>query len=148
MGYDVHITRAPDWSDSESAPITLDEWLAYVASDPEMRLAGLAEARSPKGEVIRIEGKGLSVWVAWPGEGRGEGHAWMDHRGGRIVAKNPDSAVLTKMCSIAEQLGARVQGDEGEIIPSPPVLRGWKRLFGRRLIQTGAANQATELIYT
>jgi hypothetical protein len=117
MGYDVHITRAAEWSASEATPITLDEWLAYVASDPEMRLDGFAETRTPNGQVIRIEGKGLSVWTSWPGEGRGEGHAWMDHRGGRIVVKNPDSAILKKMCSIAEQLGAQVQGDEGETYP-------------------------------
>src|SRR5262245_13589390 len=48
------------------------------------------------------------------GESRGQGHAWMDHRGGRIVVKNPDSAILKKMCSIAEKLVARVQGDEDE----------------------------------
>ncbi len=28
MGYDVHITRAKDWVDSENAPIALDEGLA------------------------------------------------------------------------------------------------------------------------
>jgi hypothetical protein len=148
MGYDVHITRAAEWSDSEGTPIALDEWLAYVASDPEMRLDGFAEVRTPDGEVIRIEGKGLSVWTAWPGEHGGQGHAWMDHRGGRIVVKNPDSAILKKMCSIAERLGARVQGDEGEMYPDAmapaddaadrdpesPVGKSpwWKRfLFGR-----------------
>jgi hypothetical protein len=117
MGYDVHITRAVEWSESETAPITLDEWLAYVASDPELRLDGFAEVRSPRGEVIRIESKGLSVWTAWPGDEPGGAHAWMDHRDGRIVVKNPDPAMLTKMCSIAERLGARVQGDEGEAYP-------------------------------
>jgi hypothetical protein len=81
MGYDVHITRAAEWSDSEGTPIALDEWLAYVACDPEMRLDGFAEARTPDGEVIRIQGQGLSVWTAWPGEHGGQGHAWMDHRG-------------------------------------------------------------------
>jgi len=148
MGYDVHITRAAEWSDSEATPITLDEWLAYVASDPEMRLDGFAEARTPNGVVIRIEGKGMSVWTAWPGEGRGDGHAWMDHHGGRIVVKNPDPTILRKMCSIAEQLGAQVQGDEGETYPDsmdpahaaedpdfespPPKSPWWKRLiFGR-----------------
>jgi len=28
--------------------------------------------------------------------------------------KNPDEAILSKMCAIAEKIGARVQGDEGE----------------------------------
>ena len=38
MGYDVHITRAEHWTESDSTPIGLDEWLSYVGSDPEMRL--------------------------------------------------------------------------------------------------------------
>ena len=33
MGYDVHITRAREWHESDTTPITLDEWLAYVARD-------------------------------------------------------------------------------------------------------------------
>ena len=79
-----------------------------------MRLDGFAEARNPTtGGTIRIESPGLSVWMAWSG-----GIAWMDHRGGRIVVKNPDTAILKKMCAIAERLGARVQGDEGEMYRS------------------------------
>ena len=147
MGYDVHITRAEEWSESEASPITLEEWVAYVASDPEMRLDGFAEAQLPSGDVLRVEGKGLSVWTAWPGEGRSEGHAWMDHRGGRIVVKNPDPAILKKMCAIAERLGARVRGDDGETYPEsmedekqeaaveddPPPTKPslWSRLTGR-----------------
>jgi hypothetical protein len=140
VGYDVHITRAGEWHESEATPIGLDEWLAYVASDPEMRLDGFAEARNPTtGEAIRIESPGLSVWTTWS-----EGTAWMDHHGGRIVVKNPDTAILRKMCAIAERLGARVQGDEGEMYPEAidlaveaEELRArhsrkpwWKRLFG------------------
>ena len=148
MGYDIHITRAEEWSDSEAAPITLEEWLAYIASDPEMRHDGFAEARTPRGDVLRIEHEGLAIWTAWPGEGRGSGHAWMDYHRGRIVVKNPDKALLAKMCAIAEKLGARVQGDEGETYPEAadlgdgapdgdfeparPRSPWWKRLiFGR-----------------
>lgn len=145
MGYDVHITRAAEWSESETNPISLDEWLAYVASDPEMRLDGFAEAEAPDGAVIRIESEGLSVWLAWPDEGRADGHAWMDHREGRIVVKNPDPAILKKMCLIAERLQAHVQGDEGEEYPEsmdpeeeesdpqPPAGKSpwWRRLFRR-----------------
>jgi hypothetical protein len=141
MGYDVRITRAEDWRESEATPITLEEWLAYVASDPEMRLDGFAEARNPKtGEIIRYKSPGLSVWTASSG-----GAALMDHLCGNIVVKNPDSAILRKMCAIAERLGARVQGDEGEMYPEAlDLLREtedlrlrrsktpwWKRLFGR-----------------
>jgi hypothetical protein len=82
-----------------------------------MRHDGFAEARSSRGDVLRIQNEGLAVWTAWPGEGRGNGRAWMDYHRGRIVVKDPDAALLRKMCAIAEKLGARVQGDEGELYP-------------------------------
>ncbi|MDU0308687.1 hypothetical protein [Rhizobium sp. 10PS4] len=34
MGYDLHITRKVNWFDA-SPSITLDDWLEYVANDPE-----------------------------------------------------------------------------------------------------------------
>lgn len=113
MGYDVHITRASAWSESELDPITLGEWLVYVKSDSEMRLDGFAEARTPADEVLRYENPGLAVWTGWSRSGQ----AWFDHRNGRIVVKNPDDEILAKMCSIAREIGARVQGDEGEYYP-------------------------------
>jgi len=44
MGDEFHITRTDDWADSEKQPISLDEWLAYIRSDPEMRLDGYDES--------------------------------------------------------------------------------------------------------
>ena len=114
MGYDVHITRATDWAASKSNPITLEEWLAYVASDPEFRLDGFAEARTPAGDNLRYENPGLAVWTGWPGSGPDGNFAWFDWRAGRIVVKNPDDEILKKMCDVAKKLGGRVQGDEGE----------------------------------
>jgi hypothetical protein len=114
LGYDVHITRADDWSESETAPITLEEWLAYVRSDPEMRLDGNASATSPAGDTLTYESEGLAVWTAYSQHEQDGNMAWFDHRGGEIVVKNPDPEILDKMCSIARALRARVQGDEGE----------------------------------
>jgi hypothetical protein len=59
MGYDVHITRAEDWTESESAPIGLDEWLRYVAGDHEMRLDNFAETEVGGDDVLRYENYGL-----------------------------------------------------------------------------------------
>ena len=114
MGYDVHITRSPDWTESASNPITIEEWLAAIEADPEMRLDGFAEARTPAGETIRYESAGLAVWTAWPRGDHVIGEAWFDHRNGRIVVKSPDESILAKMREIAEKLQARVVGDEGE----------------------------------
>lgn len=118
MGYEVHITRANDWTASESNPISLEEWVAYVDSDPEMRFDTAAEATVPTGESLRYENGGLAVWTAYPSHGVGGNMAWFDHREGRIVVKDPDDEIRRKMYAIAVQLGAHVQGDEGEPVPS------------------------------
>jgi hypothetical protein len=117
MGYDVHITRAEHWTEAEDEPISLEQWKDYLASDPEMRPDKVAEAPLESGGTLRYESEGLAVWTAWPGHGRGGNFAWFDHRDGEIVVKNPDEAILAKMCSIAEKPGARVQGDDGEEYP-------------------------------
>lgn len=114
MGYDVHITRAESWLDSEESPIPLEEWLEYVQLDPEMRLDGYAEARLPDGHTLRYENAGLSVWVAYSKHARDGNMAWFDFREGCVVVKNPDEEILQKMKEIARALGARVQGDDGE----------------------------------
>jgi hypothetical protein len=123
MGYDVHITRTLEWTESESDPITADEWQAYVSSDDEMRGDGFAEVATASG-TLRYENPGLAVWTAWSENGRDGNFAWFDLKSGRVTVKNPDDAILLKMCAIAERLGARVQGDEGEYYPLPKVGQG------------------------
>jgi len=118
MGYDVHVTRAEHWSESDATPIAREEWLAVVASDPELRLDDAAEAPLGDGSVLRHEAAGLAVWTAYSGHGRGGNMAWLDYRDGEIVAKNPDAEILGKLSEIAARLGARVQGDDGELYPS------------------------------
>jgi hypothetical protein len=60
MGYALHIIRVDQRSHVESNAITLDEWLAYVTSDVEMRLEGKAVIASPKGETITWNAPGLT----------------------------------------------------------------------------------------
>ena len=115
MGYDVHITKAADWVDSSENPITLEEWLSFVENDPEMRHDGYAEAESPDGDMIRYENEGLSVWIRYTKHRYDGGMAWFDYGEGNITVKNPDSEILAKMYKIAQEFGAIVQGDEGEI---------------------------------
>jgi hypothetical protein len=38
MGYDVHITRKKFWADEHGLEITAEEWLQYVAGDPNFVL--------------------------------------------------------------------------------------------------------------
>lgn len=114
MGYDVRLTRASDWFESESDPIHLEEWQAYVDSDPEFRMDNFAEATTSAGETIRYDNEGLAVWTAYSGHGEDGNMAWFDYREGRIVVKNPDDEILAKMKQIAKFFQARVVGDEGE----------------------------------
>ncbi|MBB3225550.1 hypothetical protein FHW69_000140 [Luteibacter sp. Sphag1AF] len=111
MGYDVHITRKAEWFDEHGPSISMDEWKAYIASDPDMRLDGFAEAVLSNGSVLRVRDEGLAVWTAYSVT---ENTAWIGTGCGEIVVKNPDVEILRKMFDIAQALGARVIGDEGE----------------------------------
>jgi hypothetical protein len=113
MGYDIHITRAPDWTASEAFPISLEEWLDCAARDSEMRLDGFAEAWVGQ-SVLRVESEGLAVWTAYSRHEVGGNMAWFSFCYGRIVVKNPDDEILGKMRQIATRLQANVIGDEGE----------------------------------
>lgn len=137
MGYELHITRGANWHDEAKELITLDEWIAYVKSDPEMRLDGFAEATLDDGSVFRTEDPSLAVWVAYSRDGVDGGHAWMWHFDGNVQAKNPDPEIVAKMWRIAQSLRARLVGDEGEEYgPDGKEIRAerpkslWKRLFG------------------
>ena len=98
MAYDLHITRADDWSDSEKFPITKDEWEAIIAADPELRLDS-------------INGDSFAYWVD---RQSGKKRGWFEWSDGEISTRYPDRAQLGKMLQLAQQLGAQVQGDDGE----------------------------------
>jgi hypothetical protein len=77
----------------------MDEWLDYVASDPEIQ-------RDP------FNGPNDFLLVAHPEEPT---RLWYNPGRGNIHTKNPDDFTISKMIAIAEKLGAHVQGDEGEL---------------------------------
>jgi hypothetical protein len=96
------------------SPVSLEEWLAYVASDSEMRLDNYAQVEVD-GHVLRHESEGIAVWTAYSGHGVGGNLAWFHYSDGNVDVKNPDREILGKMLQIAGQLGAKVQGDEDEV---------------------------------
>ncbi len=113
MGYDLHITRKENWLDASQA-IDLDEWLEYVDADPDLQHDGFAETPVANGAVLRAERDGICVWTGYSGGENAENKAWLMWNSGSIVAKSPDEEVRQKMWCIAQALGAKVQGDEGE----------------------------------
>lgn len=114
MGYELHITRAESWVEAESNPITLEEWLAYIKSDPELEIDEVGEATTTDGETVFCGDPGLAIWTAHPEDGADGGRAWIYHSQDCIVVKNPDQQFTAKMWRIAQHFGARVYGDEDE----------------------------------
>jgi len=97
MGYFLHITRRQHWVD-QGDDISFDEFVAYVRSDSEFTYPSqlgddFADWRSPR--------TGYDSWLFW--------------NSGQIDTKNPETEFIDKMVAIAKSLGAKVQGDDGEV---------------------------------
>jgi hypothetical protein len=117
MGYDLHITRKKNWDgfeDEDGPEISLDEWIALVRADPEMRLDGFSEVRLPDGKNFRVDNPSIAVWTSWSHHGKAGDMAWFHHHGDNVAVKNPDREIRRKMWRLAERLGAKVQGDDNE----------------------------------
>ncbi|MGI9391582.1 MAG: hypothetical protein ACR2O1_16110 [Boseongicola sp.] len=118
MGYDVHITRKEDWSDDSGPSISRDEWIGYVGDDKSMRLDREAVVENAQGEAFSVQDETLAVWTEWTSREEGKNEAWMWCSHGNVMAKNPDGAILQKMFLIADSMGAKLQGDDGEVYNS------------------------------
>jgi hypothetical protein len=99
MGYDIHITRAPNWFDNAGYEISLQEWLELVSSDPELSL----------------DTENGSYCATWSGQCSYPWGGWFDWFEGNIYTKNPDRCIIAKMLQLAVSLNAKVQGDGGEV---------------------------------
>ena len=126
MGYEVHITRADDWTKSQQHPILEKEWLEVVHSDPTLQVSE---------EDFRGDGVGerhhAVVWLAHPERPQ----FWYGN--GMVTKKHPDEPTLAKMAEIAEKLNAHVIDDDGAQLgedeasgPSEQNQRSWwQKLF-------------------
>ena len=110
MGYELHITRKKYFFDEEGEVVSPAEWRSYVNSDPE----------------LEIDLKVGENFARWSGDSRyGPGEAWFDWFEGSINTKSPDEKILAKMLSIAQALGGKVQGDDGEVYLRPDLENGF-----------------------
>ena len=89
MGYDLRVTRA--------APITLDEWVAYVEACDD----------------LRMERGGAAVWMGHP-EHEGAGVRF-SFPGSHVEVEDPDEPTVERMHELAAALGGRVRGEDGEV---------------------------------
>jgi len=100
MGFDLYITRNEFWAVSQT-PITKSEWLTLVENDPELELVPEMS----------------DTFAEWHGDSLYD-QAWLDwSKSGYISTKWPDTALYQKMLSIAKQLGAKVQDEDGTNYP-------------------------------
>jgi hypothetical protein len=107
MGYNLHIRRIQGMS-----PIALEDWLEYIAHDPELWLIENLEITSSEGSTISLNGKGIARWNTM-NNGK-EYRVSFIYRNGRISAAYLDDFQITKMKEIASKLDAVIVGDEGE----------------------------------
>lgn len=104
MGYDLYITRSSHDDVGSEEAITLEEWQAYIDSDPDL-------TRPQVGTPNYHEN--LALLPRGPSDP--EGFPWLSWVNGSISAKYPQPPTLKKMIQIANHFGAQVVGDEGEI---------------------------------
>lgn len=101
MGQQLHITRAQFWANNKKSPITENEWLVYIESDPDLELVP---------ELGRL-------YVRWkdPAEICKYEQPWLNFKSGNIFTEWPDTALYKKMLAIAAALQAKVQDDDGAV---------------------------------
>jgi len=124
MGYNIHITLADNWYDSENNPITPD-LLEEISVIPLSNASGM----NPKsGEVIE---QCFESSFYWPNENSDK--KCMFHLiDGQLVFKYVDDSQIEIAKDLASYLGAKVQGDKGEVYEYElitPVKRKFKYIF-------------------
>jgi hypothetical protein len=107
MPYHLHVTRASDWMQSNEIPISAAEWLKLVRTDSDL-------VQDPR------RGPYVAIWSG--PDGRDQRLEWSE---GRINTRYPDGALLKKLVAVAERLGAKVQGDGGEVYSGDEPVDEW-----------------------
>jgi hypothetical protein len=117
MGYCLYITRRRNWFDDGEPNITLQEWRAIVANDPDLELFTEDQPTSGVVASMRLRDRRGNIVK----------EQYFSCHDGDISVKNPHKLVLMKMIAIADQLGARVIGEYDEIyskdgVPDRPTI--------------------------
>jgi len=110
-GYDLHITKASEWSESSKRPIAEEQWKAIVAADSELQMDTTVAATNPKThEIIQVTNPLMASWT----DPESNKKYYFYYSRGEVTVKNPSEKAIKKMKALASKIGAQVQGDEGE----------------------------------
>jgi hypothetical protein len=129
VGVNFHISRATDWLNSEEAPISRAEWLAYVRADPKswrIRTRYAVEMPPGSGKLVSFKASAATPFTHWLGHPKypnGISFDWREGQmtvNGRAVRKaDARDPCFAKMLEIAAAFSARVFGDEGGAFAMP-----------------------------
>ncbi|WP_165252460.1 hypothetical protein [Paludisphaera soli] len=115
MGYNLHITRGP-WYSDHAGKIQPEEWLRIAANSPEFTPEGQeatdAKDRLLKGQDLHNIDYDIVYFLTTIDDTVYTFCFWDNSICVKGAATDPNA--VRKMIEIADQLGARVQGDEGE----------------------------------
>jgi hypothetical protein len=93
VGYDLHISRALSWFDSEHYPIRPQEVIDLVRRSPDLAMRGTGD------DEFAID---CDDWS-------------LRYRDGELTAGNPPDGAVRRMLGLAADLDAWVTGDDGEV---------------------------------
>ncbi|WP_435207201.1 hypothetical protein [Micromonospora sp. bgisy143] len=110
MGYELHISRAEEYYDSEERPIALQDWLSYAEGNPALRA----------GEWLGWGEERQSIFEYTCGDGSVVSLTWFE--GGITIKGHFDSDPYREFGAIAGDLRANLQGDDGERYTADGVL--------------------------
>lgn len=109
MGWEMHITRAECWSESETQPIGSEEWVQLVNHDDELAFD-------------RRNGEFHAIW-------KGQETCWLEWNDGEICSKSPTQPLYEKMLEIATALNAHLRDDDDRpyLLPGDLLNPSWTR---------------------
>jgi hypothetical protein len=106
LAYDLHITRANEWYESEGNGFSLEELKEYFSGKSGFNYSKVFSITGPV--TVSIEGD-FFIWASEDAE------LSFRYKQGRIIVSGANDDVIEKMKEIAAELCAKVQGDEDEI---------------------------------
>ncbi|WP_157880975.1 hypothetical protein [Streptomyces griseoruber] len=105
MGYELHMTRASHWLDSEECPITLHEWIEFGHGSVVLQEEGYLD----------LDCVGRQPLFTWGGaDGLAVGLHWFEGRVTLSGAHAP-GVDLVGLADLAAGLSANLIGDDGEL---------------------------------
>jgi hypothetical protein len=100
MGYDLQLTRAEDWVESSSVPVTAHEWIAAARS-----ASGVTETS------LLSDGSGNPTFLLGDDPAKDPALYWAD---GQVAVRGADEKHVPALVALAKAVGARLVGDDGE----------------------------------